>query len=149
MSIATANCCYWKCGFYQLVLEQKSRDCVSALSSVTCHLPLQQSTAELVFLYRLWLNCYELPELILLIFDYISTLRSNTDIFHTPLQYHFYIFSYLLFRALQPEASNFIDSVTLIFFWKMGTSVSISCFGEVHILPCSVCLMCSHRIHKA
>lgn len=31
----------------------------------------------------------------------------------------------------------------------MGTSASISSIGELHILPCSVCFMFSHRMHKA
>lgn len=106
------------------------------------HLPLQQSTAELVFLYRLWLNCYVLPGLILLIFDYISALRSSSDIFHTPfftlhLQYHFYIFSYLLFRALQPEASNLSIQINFLFlenghkclhllFWRAAHTALLS-----------------------
>lgn len=37
----------------------------------------------------------------------------------------------------------------IFFFWNTGTSVSISCFGELLILPCSVCLIFSHRMHKA
>lgn len=74
--------------------------------------------AELVFLSRLWLNCYELPERILVIFNYITTLRSSTDIFP-----HSSAIPFLYFPSLPvPGSSNWgfkfhPSSNRLIFFF--------------------------------